>query len=86
MTDVTVSEARAHFSDLVDQVRVGREPIYVTRHGKKVAAVVDAMWLDTVIESLEDLQDIRAAEAAREELKHTPAVPWDEVKADLGLT
>jgi len=36
----------------------------------------------------EDMADIRAAEQARAEMLATghASIPWDEVKADLGLT
>ncbi len=36
----------------------------------------------------EDMEDIRAAERARTEMCETSTepIPWDEVKADLGLT
>ena len=35
----------------------------------------------------EDMADIRAAEQAREEMRRTgeAPIPWDEVKAELGL-
>lgn len=52
-----------------------------------MAAVIDADDLDRLIELAEDMADIRAAEQARAEMKETAAasIPWEEVKADLGL-
>jgi hypothetical protein len=49
--------------------------------------VIDADDLEGILELAEDMADIRAAEAARAEMKATGAepIPWDEVKADLGL-
>lgn len=47
--------------------------------------MIDAHDADRLIEAAEDLADIEAAQSAREELAHTPALPWDEVKADLNL-
>ena len=41
--------------------------------------------LDRLIEAAEDLADIQAARAARSEMTSEGAVPWDQVKADLGL-
>lgn len=46
MTEMTVSHARARLADVVDAARVGREPVYLTRRGRRVAAVVDADHLD----------------------------------------
>ncbi|WP_200902297.1 MULTISPECIES: hypothetical protein [Protofrankia] len=50
-------------------------------------AVVDADDLDRILALAEDMTDIREAERAHEEMTLTgrTPVPWDEVKADLGL-
>jgi hypothetical protein len=52
-----------------------------------LAAVIDADDLDSILELAEDMADIRAAEAARAEMKATgeAPIPWEQVKADLGL-
>ncbi len=87
MSQVTVSDARARFAEVIDQARVQHDPVYLTRHGRRVAAVIDASDLDRLIEAAEDLADLAAARAARQELAAGAAtIPWDEVKASLGLT
>ncbi|MCA0436965.1 MAG: type II toxin-antitoxin system Phd/YefM family antitoxin [Austwickia sp.] len=87
MTEMTVSDARARLADVVDAARVDHEPVYLTRRGLRVAAVIDADDLDRLIAAAEDLADIHAARAAREEMAGgAVAIPWDQVKADLGLT
>ena len=84
---MTVSHARARLADVVDAARVGREPVYLTRRGRRVAAVIDADALDQLIAASEDLADIQAAEAARADMAAgEESIPWDQVKADLGLT
>ncbi|XVX19615.1 type II toxin-antitoxin system Phd/YefM family antitoxin [Actinomycetota bacterium] len=85
MTEMTVTDARARLADVVDAARVGHDPVYLTRRGRRVAAVIDADDLARLIEAAEDLADIQAARAARAELADSPPVPWAEVKADLGL-
>lgn len=51
-----------------------------------MAAVVDADDLDRWIAAAEDLAEIEAARAAREEMTGgEAAIPWKQVKADLGL-
>lgn len=87
MSDITVTDARARLAEVVDGARVHHEPVYLTRRGKRVAAVVDADDLAALIEAAEDLADIEAARAAREEMAETgeAPIPWDDVKADLGL-
>jgi len=85
MTEVTVIDARARLADVVDEARVGHDPIYLTRRGRRVAAIIDADDLDRLIEAAEDLADIEAARVSRAEVEVDGAVPWDEVKADLGF-
>jgi len=86
MTDVTLSDARARLADVVDAARVGHDPVYLTRRGKRVAALIDSDDLGRLIAAAEDLADIQAAARARQEIAEgAPTVPWEQVKADLGL-
>ena len=87
-TTHTVSEARRNLASIIDRVRAEHTPIYLARRGRRVAAVIDADDLDRILELAEDMADIRAAEAARAEMQATgeAPIPWEQVKADLGLT
>lgn len=85
MSELAVSAARGRLADVIDQARVAHEPVFLTRRGRRVAAVIDADQLDALIEAAEDLADLRAVAAAREEMATTPPIPWETVKADLGL-
>ena len=84
---LTITESRKQLASIIDQVRTEHEPIFITRRGRRVAAVIDADDLDTIVELAEDMSDIRAADAARTEMKETgeQPIPWEDVKADLGL-
>ncbi|MDR0783621.1 MAG: type II toxin-antitoxin system Phd/YefM family antitoxin [Propionibacteriaceae bacterium] len=87
MSTLTVTDARARLAEVVDQVRVSKDPLFLTRRGRRVAAVIDADDLDRLIAAAEDLADITAAAQARAELDAgSELVPWEQVKADLGLT
>ena len=58
----------------------------LTRRGRRVAAVIDAEDLDRLIAAAEDQADMQAARAARNEIAEgESAIPWEQVKADLGL-
>lgn len=83
-----VSEARRQLSWIVERVRSDHEPIYLERHGRRVAAVIDSDDLDALIAASEDMADIRAAQESREEMRSTGVepIPWERVKAELGLT
>lgn len=84
---LTISDARTQLAAIVDRARTEHKPVYVTRRGHRVAAVIDADDLDRILALAEDMADIRAAEESRAEMKATgeAPIPWDEVKADLGL-
>jgi prevent-host-death family protein len=81
MSELAVSEARDHLAEVIDRARSG-EPVYVTRRGRRVAVVVDADAYDALVEEAEEALDRAELEVARIQDDY---VPWDEVKADLGL-
>jgi prevent-host-death family protein len=86
MSQVAITEARGRLASIIDDART--EPVYLTRHNRPVAAVVDSALLEQLLEDAEELADIRAVDAAWEEterLDETP-IPWEDVKRDLGLT
>ena len=78
---MTATDAREHFSEAL--AASATEPVFITRHGKRVAALVTPEFYDRAIEALEDAEDIAAARAARDEPGES--IPWEVVKADLGL-
>lgn len=87
MSEISLSDARARLADVVDQARISRDPVYLTRRGRRIAAVVDAGLLEQLVEASEDLADLQAAAAARAEMAQTgeSPIPWEQVKADLGM-
>lgn len=87
MSDMTLSDARSRLADVVDQARVEHEPVFLTRRGRRVAAVIDVDQLSELIAAAEDLEDLRAVADARAEMEASGegAIPWEQVKADLGL-
>jgi prevent-host-death family protein len=87
MTEMSVTGARSRLSEAVDTARVSHEPVYLLRRGRRVAALIDADDLAELVQAAEDLEDLRAAESARREMAESGElpVPWEEVKAELGL-
>ena len=87
-SDVAVSDARQQLAAIIDRARAEHAPVYLARRGRRVAAVIDADDLERLLELAEDMCDVRAAEAARAEMRATgeEPIPWEQVKADLGLT
>jgi antitoxin Phd len=82
MTEMPVSEARQHLADLIESTHRSGEPVYVTRRGRRVAVILDSDQYERIVEELEETLDRAALRAAREDDDY---VPWDEVKAELGL-
>jgi prevent-host-death family protein len=81
MSELAVSDARDRLAEVIEQAMAG-EPVYVTRRGRRVAVIVDAEAYDALVDAAEEALDRAELRAAREEDDY---VPWEEVKADLGL-
>ena len=78
---VTMSEARTHLAEVVDRARSLHQPVFLSRRGRRVAAVIDADDLERLLDLAEDMIDIRSAAAARQEMRQTGAqpVPGNEI-------
>jgi prevent-host-death family protein len=63
--DMTVTQARAEFADLVNRVAYTGEPVVLTRRGKVMAALVSA----------EDLELLESLRAQRVDLNTIGTVP-----------
>lgn len=84
---LSITDARENLAAIIRRAHTEHEPVYLSRRGQRVAAVIDADDLDHLIALAEDMSDILAAEEAREEMRSTNSepIPWEQVKADLGL-
>lgn len=82
MSEMTVSAARDDFAGAIERARRSGEPVYVTRRGRRVGVIVDADAYDALVEAAEDRLDRAELAAARAD---DDFVPWEDVKADLGL-
>ncbi len=84
--NLSASEARASFNDLVNRVSYGGERVTITRQGKPAAVLVsveDAALLERLEDKLwGDLALERLEEAARTGEKR---VAWSDLKRDLSL-
>ena len=83
MTISTV-KAREQLSTVINRTAFGKERIVLTRRGKEVAAVVPIEDVK-LLEELEDRIDLEEARAALVETKSKGTIPWEKIKADLGL-
>ncbi len=81
MDSIPAAEARKRWSETIDAARLA--PVAITRNGRDAAVLMDASLAARALTALEDAEDVAAVEAARAE---GGSIPWDEVKADLGLS
>lgn len=58
--EVALTEARSSLGELAARVEYGGETVYLTRHGRRAAAVVSASAAE-LLERVEDLLDVDAA-------------------------
>ncbi len=58
-TDVSLTEARASLGDLAARAEYGGETVFLSRHGRRAAALVPAGAAE-LLEQVEDLLDARA--------------------------
>lgn len=82
MSEVAVSEARNRLAEVIEEARRSGEPISLTRRGRRVAVIIDSDAFDRLVEIADDVDDRRELDVARAEDDY---VPWDDVKAMLGL-
>lgn len=71
-----LSEFRANVASFIQQVHRTNRPLVITHHGKSTAVLLNVSEYETLLEKLELLQDIHAAEKQIDEGKgvhHSPA-------------
>lgn len=66
-SDLTVSEARAELGPVTSRAQYSGETTYLTKHGRRAAAVVPAAAAE-LLEQIEDLLDIQAVQSALTDL------------------
>lgn len=81
LDELTASEARQNFSDILNRVAYRGERVVVRRGKKAVAAVVPIEDVE-LLERLEDEIDVAAA---RKALKDPRTISWEKIKKQLKL-
>lgn len=84
VTEHRISEARESFATTVNRVAFGGERLVLTRHGRRVAAVVPIEDLE-LIEALEDARDLDEVRQALADPANREHIAWEDLKAQLKL-
>lgn len=86
MTTLSVADARANFSKLVESASTTHERFEVTRNGNRVAVLIGADDYDGLVETLTILGDSEAVAAIRagiDDLEAGHTASADEVRAAM---
>jgi prevent-host-death family protein len=83
VSELPISEVAGHLDEVADESVATGEVIYLTRNGRRLAAIVPAEAA-AEMEAAEDAADIAAAEAALAEPSED--IPASLVWAELGLS
>jgi PHD/YefM family antitoxin component YafN of YafNO toxin-antitoxin module len=81
MSHYSAARARELLSEVIDQS--SRKAVFIERRGSVAAVVISPAQYEAMLDALEERDDILAFDQAI--LEAVPNVPWDEIKADLGL-
>lgn len=79
---MSVSQARENLVELIATSQRTDEHVVLTRQGKPVAVLLDHALFERLMDDAEEASDCAALAQAREE---DDSIPWEQVKADLGL-
>ena len=85
---VPFTEARAHLTELLDEIEEIHEHVVITRNGRPAAVVMSQDEYESLIETLEVLGDpelMAALAESDEDVAAGRVRPWEEVKPELGL-
>ena len=82
MTTVPITTARGELPKLIDRAR--HEAVTLSRRGRPVAVLVSPEAYELMTQALEDAEDVAAYDEAMAE--EGPNIPWEQAKADLGLS
>jgi prevent-host-death family protein len=85
LNEMSITKARKHFSDLISRASNEKERVILTRRGAAIAAIVRIEDVE-LLRDLEDRVDLADAEIALAEAREFGTIPWETVKAELGLS
>ncbi len=84
MNSIPFSEARAHLTEIVNNITYKGKRFILTKNGKQVAAFISIEDL-SLLEELEDAADLKTAKKAKKSLQNEKTISWKDAKEDLGL-
>jgi len=77
---IPVTQARSNLPRVIEAAQ--RQAVFLERRGMVEAVVVSPEQYERMLDALEEAEDVAAFDAAIEETD--AAIPWDQVRKDLG--
>ena len=84
MTTYSTSEARDHFSEIINLVAYGKERQILNRRGKDIVAIIPIEDLK-LLEKMEDQLDLEEARLQSKHAKKFGTKSWNEIQGEVGL-
>lgn len=84
MSSVSTLDAKDQLSALINRAAVDKERVILTDRGKELVALVPIEDVH-LLRAIEDRLDLKDALAAKAEMERDGGIPWEQVKAELGL-
>ncbi len=83
--ELPITDARVRLADVVNDAAYGGTVTYLTRHGRRVAAVVPSEAAEAMERAEDEYLSALADDAATEIAAGAAAAPLAQVRAELGL-
>ncbi|MCA9896730.1 MAG: type II toxin-antitoxin system Phd/YefM family antitoxin [Ardenticatenaceae bacterium] len=77
-----ISDLRRQTSQIIQTIRDGGDPIYITQHGRPAAVLVDYEAYENLLAQLEDLSDLVSLEVAETETERDYEAFLAEIEAE----
>ncbi|MEZ4590152.1 MAG: type II toxin-antitoxin system Phd/YefM family antitoxin [Chloroflexota bacterium] len=79
---VPISDLRRQTSQIIQTIRDGGDPVYITQHGRPAAVLIDYEAYENLLAQLEDLSDLVSLEAAETETERDYEAFLAEIEAE----
>lgn len=76
-----ISDLRRQTSQIIQTIRDGGDPVYITQHGRPTAVLIEYKAYENLLAQLEDLADLASLEAAKAE----PDRDYEEFLAEMNV-
>lgn len=88
METLSCREVKDHMADILNRVAYNKKRYKIARHNKEMAIIISVEeWeaIESILQKLEDEEDIREAKIAMKEVDEKGSISFEEMKKRVGL-